>query len=349
MHIKQYQLDFLTPAFLGNARQSAQWRTPPFKAQLRQWWRVVMAQSVHFNVQGLLRREKQLFGTAGDGQDTRRSLVRIRLDNWNEGSMNSWPAMEKVRHPDVKQPVGSDLYLGFGPLEYNRSSRNTALKNAPAINAGEKASLGLACPQAYAGDLSAAIRLMNLYGTMGGRSRNGWGSLEISGINVNDQVSVTDVYPDQAYQRDWQDALELDWPHAIGTDSSGPLVWQTGLHETWETLMQELARLKIGLRTSFVFNSGKNAPRPEERHWLSYPVSNHSVKAWGNNSRLPNSLRFKARRAPGESGKLVGVIFHMPCLPPGEFKPDRAVISSVWKRVHQYLDSQEQQLKRISA
>jgi CRISPR-associated protein Cmr1 len=33
---KNYVLRFCTPAFLGNAEQSGQWRTPPFKAQLRQ-------------------------------------------------------------------------------------------------------------------------------------------------------------------------------------------------------------------------------------------------------------------------------------------------------------------------
>lgn len=38
MHLCTYQLRFQTPAFLGNAQQQGQWRTPPFKALLRQWW-----------------------------------------------------------------------------------------------------------------------------------------------------------------------------------------------------------------------------------------------------------------------------------------------------------------------
>ena len=36
----EYQVRFLIPAFLGNAEQSGQWRTPPFKALLRHWWRM---------------------------------------------------------------------------------------------------------------------------------------------------------------------------------------------------------------------------------------------------------------------------------------------------------------------
>ena len=36
MHLCSYQLRFQNPAFLGNAQQQGQWRTPPFKALLRQ-------------------------------------------------------------------------------------------------------------------------------------------------------------------------------------------------------------------------------------------------------------------------------------------------------------------------
>ena len=41
-----YTLSFNTPAFLGNAEQQAQWRTPPIKALIRQWWRVVKASTL---------------------------------------------------------------------------------------------------------------------------------------------------------------------------------------------------------------------------------------------------------------------------------------------------------------
>ena len=36
MATRTFQVKFLTPAFLGNAEQDGQWRTPPFKALLRQ-------------------------------------------------------------------------------------------------------------------------------------------------------------------------------------------------------------------------------------------------------------------------------------------------------------------------
>lgn len=56
---------FLTPAFLGNAEQDGQWRTPPFKALLRQWWRVAVAQELKYDVDAIRRREADLFGVPG--------------------------------------------------------------------------------------------------------------------------------------------------------------------------------------------------------------------------------------------------------------------------------------------
>src|SRR5690625_5559265 len=90
MATRSYQLRFLTPAFLGNAEQRAQWRTPPFKALLRQWWRVVYAAERHFKVdlQAMRKAEGDLFGHAGlqhtslrnkDSKQARQSLLRMRL------------------------------------------------------------------------------------------------------------------------------------------------------------------------------------------------------------------------------------------------------------------------------
>lgn len=102
------------------------------------------------------------------------------------------------------------------------------------------------------------------------------------------------------------------------------------------SLMRDLAILKIGLRTMFVF---RNDPDPQSRHWLAHPVTRHNVRRW-NNARLPNSLRFKVRPDTENNERLRGVIVHVPCRPPPEFRRDTNAnqIIEVWKRVHQLLD-----------
>lgn len=139
--------------------------------------------------------------------------------------------------------------------------------------------------------------------------------------------------------RHWRDALQLDWAHAVGMDERGPLVWETKTHPDWHAAMVELAQLKIDLRVSFGFQTGAGAEKPELRHWLAYPVTNHSVRAW-REERLPNTLRFKLR--PAGDGKVQGLVFHMPAFPPVQFRPQgyRADIDALWVRVHDHLNRQ---------
>ncbi|MCX8049909.1 MAG: hypothetical protein N3A55_09695, partial [Methylohalobius sp.] len=198
-----YRIEFTTPAFLGDAEQSGRWRTPPFKAQLRQWWRVVYAAKHNYrvSVSDMRREEGLLFGNAWLEGDFRKSLVRLRLDRWDEGSLkkSQWPADSNVTHPEVtNRQVGSALYLGYGPLAYQRC---TTLKANAAIQAGEAATLSLAVPEEHAVLITQALMLMHHYGTVGGRSRNGWGSYTLK--LVEKTSAPTDIKP----LRDWRACL----------------------------------------------------------------------------------------------------------------------------------------------
>lgn len=356
-----YQLQFLSPAFLGNANQSAQWRTPPIKALLRQWWRVAYAADKGFQVDvaAMRREEGLLFGHAWLEDDSfehngrqvktsaRKSALRLRLSHWDEGKLKDWQATARVTHPEVKNRqgeaslVGSDLYLGYGPLAFQNGG--TGLKNNAAIQADASANLSMAFPDAHTDLLQQAIWLMDRFGALGGRSRNGWGSFQLT--PEESSTALQGKLP----LRNWQDALLLDWPHAIGQDSIGPLMWQTQTHADWKNLMKALAEIKIALRTQFKFPQERPDGQIHARHWLSYPVTRHEVNEWKrSNLRLPNSLRFKVRPAPQNPRQLVGVIFHMPCLPPSAFNPKPTDIAQVWQRVHGLLDNNAN-LNRIPA
>ncbi|MEW6245659.1 MAG: RAMP superfamily CRISPR-associated protein [Nitrospirota bacterium] len=350
----EYTVRFLTPAFLGNAEQSGQWRTPPFKALLRQWWRVVYAAEHSFraNAAEMRQEEGKLFGHAWLDEDrdshgqkvaARKSLVRIRLDRWDEGKLKSWQPLTTVKHPEVRFPVGSDLYLGYGPVTLPRGANQPKLKANAAIQADESATLSLAVPEEEAPRIRRALWLMDRYGTLGGRSRNGWGSFSMVPLPLEEGKGDGRVPTGGVPLRDWNKCLDRDWPHAIGKDDRGPLIWQTAkAYEDWKTLMRDLAIIKIGLRTQFVFPSVQPPHATvEPRHWLSYPTTTHKVRDWQKKKlRLSNSLRFKVRPDEGSPKKLRGVIFHVPCLPPPEFNPNpnRYAIEATWQTVHALLD-----------
>ena len=357
----KYKVSFATPAFLGNADQQAQWRTPPFKALIRQWWRVVKSREMRFDVDRLRAAENELFGTASDDgeEKSHRSLLRLRLSAWDHGKLKDWLTDEpREHHPEVGngRGIGTELYLGYGALEYDKKTHSTQLgtikSNAAkrtAIDDQSSVELRLMFPSQYEAGLREAMQLVAWFGTIGSRARNGWGALHL--IEVG---GVQAVQPSRdaiaAYIRQLGACLTLEWPHAIGLDDKGPLVWKTAPAVTWRNAMRELARLKIAYRT-------QGAPFPDARpgtiqarHLIAYPVTNHVVSAWGNQARLANQIRFKVVK---EGAQYVGVIVHLPCRIPeelvaqlrGENMPSEL---AVWQSIHRVLDNPINNLTRLA-
>ncbi len=359
MQQMKYQVEFLTPAFLGNAEQSGQWRTPPFKALLRQWWRVVVTKEHDYDYVKVREAEGRLFGHArlendkdekGSKVSGRSSKVRIRLDTWDGGNLQKWDNDPTVRHKEVKpngRNIGAHLYLGYGPLTPNRG---TALTNAPAIDAGQKNTLQLVCPNEEK-TLSSVLQLIHWFGTIGGRSRNGWGSLCLSTDEDTDFTTLSQTDPLlRRIARPLTQCLELEWPHAIGLSDDGkPLIWQTKeSHRKWQDTMQCLAKIKIEFRTQFRFNYGNNGPF-QERHLLAYPVTNHKVNELDKSQRLANQLRFKVIQT--SNGQYRGIAYHLPCRLPKELAKEvgnewsnTELQKQVWLSVHNVLDEQMERI-----
>ncbi len=343
MHTKTLTVRFLTPAFLGDAEQRGAWRTPPFKAQLRQWWRLVLAARGR-DWRRIRAEEAELFGNAWPDQTPRKSQIRLRLDEWRRGKKTTWSSNGSGRGGAMtiqvgRQTVDAALYLGFGPLENSKQSKSLQLKYEPAIDAGETAQLRIAWPAAAANGsnrIEEALALMSRFGTVGGRSRNGWGSYVLDGARDavwNDYL----VY--------WRDTLCSDWVRGIGRDERGPLIWRTrGSWASWDKVLQQLARVRAAV-----------ARESADRCLLSYPVTKHDLPGWDAQDRLPNSLRFKVVK--DTNGHLYGELTHFPCRPsdalwkklPGSDEADKKRrLIDVWTDAHEQLD-EDKALERVDA
>ncbi len=348
---RRYTLHLATPAFLGGALQSAEWRTPPLKSLLREWWRITVAPEVGYAVAGLKQRETRLFGTAADESagENRQSSIRLALAHWHDGKLTDWsevnPASKgrpgedpRIRHPEVQfgnGMVGSQLYLGYGPLVLDKPAPK--LKSGAALQAGETNTLSLAFPEIDGANLTRALTLIHWFGTVGGRSRNGWGSLLLQAGADSPALPALSRANLEAIGciRTLDACLKLDWPHAIGRDTQGPLVWcSKDTFADWRAAMRFLAQLKIDFRTALKFNSGKNAMAPEKRHALAYPVTNHSVRDW-DNGRIANTLRFKLHTET--DGTLRACIYHTPCHP--TLRHQGIDLPDTWQQVHRHLDA----------
>lgn len=331
------EVRFLSPAFLGNAKQQGEWRVPPFKALLRQWWRMAVARDVGFNPDALRAREGQLFGTVnGAGGKARKSRLKLRLGHWKSGTLDEWNGKAGGGVGAGRFNIPATVYLGYGPVlpESRREAKPVRLKAAPAIKPlRESTQLRLwladgcgASPEEQAA-IERTLDLIEAYGTLGGRSRNGWGSLTL-GRSL--EGFVPPLVP-------WQEAIERDWAHGIGKDGRGALVWRTGECSTWENAIGELARLRFGLRKAV-----------GEPLLLSYPCTGKTMPGWGREARLPATFRFKVR--PAGKG-VVGIVFHVPCRPPDRMwaaldEDQRRRYPDVCEQAHRFLDGK---LARIAA
>lgn len=376
METLTYSVSFNTPAFLGNAEQQAQWRTPPFKALIRQWWRVVKAPQVRYDHCKLLELENELFGAAFDGEEAKshRSRMQVRLSRWELGNVTKdrdavelkWLDHHEVE-PRKSKPylderkVRADVYLGYGPI-----GRSSAI--APNTT---PFTLKLRCPLADAPDIRKSMQLVAWFGTLGSRSRNGWGSLSLEGEGLTDLAGLCDSkLAEQAPLRTLPtalgDRLAGEWPHCVGLcEDSRPAVWRVFAEKTtregkayfqgfsdWKSVMERLAALKIGFRTQF---SLKDIPAPhskvEDRLVLAYPVTHHGISGL-KDARLASQMRFKV--AKNKAGEFFGLITHLPCVMPAAFfsgsnirPPDISRQIEVWQQVHQFLNAPSTLITRI--
>lgn len=344
---KTYRLQLASPAFLGDADQKGSWRTPPLKALIREWWRIAVAPQVAYEVGALKTQEKGLFGTAADdGSDgNQQSKIRLALSDWRAGSCKQWePGEARVTHPEVKdrntgkeRPVGAELYLGYGPLVFQQG---TQLNNGAALQAKDENTLKLAHPEEHDEALTLALTLAHWFGTIGGRSRNGWGSLGWQALAGAPALPVLSkaALEHTGCTRPLARCLDLDWPHAIGTDAKGALVWRSkDTFRDWRAAMKFLAQTKIGFRVALGFVGGQPHREPQARHVLAYPVTHHKVPAWEgkDRGRLANTLRFKLQPEP--DGSLRALIYHTPCKPT---LPHQGIdLLGTWQRVHDFLDN----------
>lgn len=327
MTTRELTIRFVTPAFLGDAEQNGRWRTPPFKALLRRWWRVAWA-AEHGSSQWKHMRvvEGHLFGHAWldakrqeDKVAARKSCVRMRIDSWSSGTMRAMPQTRPAG--EGRKTVASALYLGYGPVK-----AGTELKMQHPVDADDTAQLSLAFPEAVEGTelLDTALALAHGFGAVGSRSSNGWGSvsLEMQGGALPDSAIHLFVH-------DWEHCLHEEWPHAIGADGR-PLMWTTKeARIDWKSVIEDLAEVRKKVNSA--------AGGTQERLILNQPVA-------GKGDRMPSQLRFKVQRTA--AGKLQGLIYHVPHTPPPLKHFDPNLIQRVWASAHELLDH-ELDLPRI--
>lgn len=307
----RFTIEFVTPTFLGGADGNAEIRTAPFKNLIRRWWRIVNG---NLSPVELWEKESHLFGSTEKGFGA--SNIRLQLDN----SKSKVDISDASIFPKSSQGMNLASYIGYGPVT-NRSVKKY-------IKPSSKISFVLAIPKNEREDFIQVLSFIHHFGTIGSRSRNGWGSLAIHSDSSFQLYSLDRVY---SLAKDWKNGfLETKpkkYPSYLGKDEKGVLCWQTQQRATWKDSLQDLAENYKDLRSSIRFG---------QRFILGYPVTKHLIREW---NRLPSQLVLKVIKP--SANQFVGIFLHIPNSIPLNWDLANSALSEIqaWQNIHSVLDS----------
>ena len=329
---EQLKLDceIITPMFLGNANQEAELRAAPFKGLLRYWWRVANGLR-HQSPAALLQAENRIFGSA-DADSGGKSRVTVEVEPLTSMApkKDSFRQVGKIDHPECertgKKTDPLNYLAGMGLIHFRKGIVHSYFP------ADEKFCLTLTMSSDVIDYMKSTFFLLNRFGAIGSRCRNGWGCFTFPGQGRYTAPVVN-----------FSEAFIHDYPYCLGKDDCGDLFWQTRqARDSWELCMKDLAGIYVSIRAG---NSSLNMPALEvnagtrpDRHLLGYPVTNHPLKLnnWGSTGRHGSALRLLVRK---EADGYRGYFLHLPHLFSKEMWPgekDRQI--NIWKQVHAKLD-----------
>ncbi|MEA3240157.1 MAG: type III-B CRISPR module RAMP protein Cmr1 [Pseudomonadota bacterium] len=319
--------EILTPMFLGGADQNAELRAASFKGLLRYWWRIACGYRFHSATE-LYSEEAKLFGSPDDDSGKSKVMVEVLPGDNLIASKAGFKKLADIKHPEVTggkvNPLnylaGMGLIKGAVQHSYFQPGGHFRLK----ITASPK----------Y---VEEVLALFKAFGAAGGRSRNGWGSLNISAENGFFNPSANAL---QTLIKPFNDAFNCDYPHCLGADTKGLLLWKTkGFTKSWEDCLRELADIYVKIR--LVLNIKGPKGKKQDRHLLGYPVTNHTVqdRGWNKQTRHASALRLLVRKSEG--GLCSGYILHIPHLFSKKLwgELDAGKQKKIWRQVHAQLDS----------
>lgn len=313
----ELQLEFITPAFIGDAFGKGELRTPPFKHLIRFWWRIAVAKNFNYIWNRIRDEELSIFGSTQNTTSSK-SRISISLKEWREYANNNWSPLARIKHPRVQLPVYADLYLGYGPLSYDKNTGHTAVTRPRTyIPYGTKIKVILnndPINPVSTKDFpyEDIIKLIHWFGTIGSRGTNGWGSLQcISCVVDNKPLQIPDSLPNRQdlirFVCPLAQCLTRDFPSAIAEYNGRIGVWVGASSTRLVEAMNFLAAMRVQIDTSVQVTN-----QLSERHILSYPVTHHNVNQWPSSfSRLQNQVIFKVFRVSKNQNTFTPVIVHL--------------------------------------
>lgn len=233
-----FTVEVVTPMFLGGAdKNSAELRGASIKGAIRFWWRAVYGGTFN-SINEMYEEESKIFGSTKNKSTLVMRITQNKLSN---------PSNEKISNGNF------DIceYLAYGYR--NRNDIKGHIDNGTF-------KIELSCPKSYWKEVEKSFKCLIIYGGLGSKSRNGYGSLRFKN-NTNIEMSLLKKGEIKVFTTFSQDS-------ELYIDQNEYDTWQRALSEIGEAYKNAKAELKSkSLRRELIAKPFKN---DKSRHAKPY-------------------------------------------------------------------------------
>lgn len=286
-----FEIETITPMFLSGADQSkAELRSASIKGLLRWWWRALQAES---NLEILREKESKIFGSSDEKTGGGSSFaIRIAHEGVLETSNTDLPKHNiTVKSKGKSFPVNVLEYMAYGPCSYDKVKKKNVIVRKY-ISCGFKLSLHMNIfkPE-FLTEILKAMYVFDLFGGVGSKSRNGFGSFFISNKDECFNSIANDLSVSGAYSKEnLQKIIKRTEDKAYTTFTEGTKVFMAKeSYATWDKTLGEVGKIYRGIRSGDIKISNEKEMdlKPfeqkhkfEKRQYIGSPiVADHKTKS----------------------------------------------------------------------
>lgn len=247
-----FEVETITPMFLSGADQEkAELRAASIKGLLRFWWRALQAES---DLEKLRERESGIFGSADEKHGASSFSIRISHDGSLKTTKEKFPFQKIVVTSESRGktfPVNILEYLAFGPCSYDKAKKKNVIAREY-IQPGFKFAIYMTIfKEAFIREILMAMYVLDMFGAIGSKSRNGFGSFSIFNKQecfslISNEVSISDPYA----RDNLQNLIKRTDSKSYTSFARETRIFR--LHESynsWDKALGEMGKIYRGIRS----------------------------------------------------------------------------------------------------
>lgn len=189
--VRTYKL--ITPLFGGGAETQkpdavTTVRGSEVRGHLRFWWRATRGGAFDGDLQKMKEAEENIWGSAADEKKPGPSKVKINVKVANRGTDDQpFEVVKNKKNKLITQPRNGSVvpaYVAF-PLQPKKEDLKQAGQMTAAVRVGVEFVLEISYPHDLEGDIGPALWAWETFGGIGGRTRRGFGALQLKEKRIN--------------------------------------------------------------------------------------------------------------------------------------------------------------------